>query len=120
MRSPARQLGRVSGAPTNAAFALIGVVEDGTSFHASFQAFMHPLKDGSARKQIFWGSFLNINIAVGQGGTIAAPNVPSAAAFSLDTPPEVDRICPRGISARGRLVPTSKFRHLKKADEGQA
>jgi hypothetical protein len=73
MRSPARQLGRVSGAPTNAAFALIGAVEDGTSFHASFQAFMHPLKDSSARKRIFGDLSLTLNIA--------APNVPSAAAF---------------------------------------
>jgi hypothetical protein len=105
MRSPAGQPGRESGAATNAAFALIGVVEDGTSLHAFSKARFCPEAD-------FWGSFLNINIA--------APNVPSAAAFFLDTPSEVDRISPRGISAKGRLVPTSKLRHLKKADEGQA
>ena len=62
MRSPARQLGRVSGAPTNAAFALIGAVENGTSFHASFQAFMHPLKDSSARKRIFWDLSLTLTL----------------------------------------------------------
>ena len=88
MRSPARQPGRISGAPANAAFSLIGVVEDGTSFHASFKGRLCPEADFSA------------------------------AVFPLDTPPEVDRMFPRGISARGRLVPTSKSRHLKKADEG--
>jgi hypothetical protein len=119
MRSPARQLGRVSGAPTNAppCGGLIGVVKDGASFHASFKGRRCPEVD-------LWGSFLNIAVHPRQFycdshfGTTAMPSVFSAAAFPLDTPPEVDRICPRGISARGRLVPTSKSRHLKKADEG--
>jgi hypothetical protein len=44
----------------------------------------------------------HFRIAAARPIVIAVPNVPSAAAFFVDTPPEFDKIFPRGISANGK------------------
>ena len=64
MRFPARQLGPVSGAPTSTAFAVIGVVEEGISFHVSARGRVWAGAD-------FWESFLSI--AVGKVALLRFP-----------------------------------------------
>jgi hypothetical protein len=71
---------------------LIGVVEDGTSFHASSRGRLCPGAD-------FWESFLNI--AVAKAALLRCPMC-LLRIFSIDTPPEFDKILSRGISVNGK------------------
>ena len=97
---------------------LIGVVEDGTSFHASSRGRLCPGAD-------FWESFLNI--AVAKAALLRFPVRHYCGAqcafceyFPLTRRQNLIKFCREVSPSMGNLVPTSKLGHLRKAEEGQA
>lgn len=116
----ARQPGPESGVLTNAPpwRAYCGVVEDGTSFHASSRGRLCPGAD-------FWESFLNL--AVAKAALLRFPVRHYCGAqrafceyFPLTRRQNLIQFFREVFLPIRNLVPTSKLGHLRKAEEGQA